>query len=592
MKMTLLIIMMLFSFSSVFASSEIKSTLHDISVVSTITPDDFYELISTYQKVFLYFYKPEDQYSKAFEPVLEEVCKKLAKEGLGYKFAKIDGLLHSTFREENYVFDPSTLLYITKNGDDIQRTVYTAQRSPKALLSYIKKKHTYKPRELVEYSKFLELVKKTSKFIIFLGDKEQHAEELNNIIQASLDSGIFNIFWTKSDEFYEKYGVEKGKQELILHVYTDGKLDNGRSFEVSTKPVNLTYNAVVQLINTYQRELVMNFDEEHIKAVLGDYTNVKKNFGFCLVLYNEKNRKFNSKEFHKLISEIAGERRRNFVFFFLSTTQKKTKELMKGLQIGTNIPALVLYPPDNETKKESDKFVLTSEKETITKERINQFLEDFLSDKLTPYTISEPVPTNPVDENGIYKIVGSTFKHVLNVVFKGKYVIVNFCASNERCSDFEERFARVTRKLNENSNLTFAKFDLLLNDLNGLENEQTPTLVFFPNVDNKIKSGRIFEGNLNTIDIIRWTAKNFKDYGYNVKVKSFEDDAEENEKEKFTPIKSKEDEHEEEFDDPPEPEEKPVEAKAEKTASFSDILDEVKNEIGTKEDDNKVKPEL
>jgi len=522
----------------------LSSTNAKESLIMELVPEQFYDLISQNQKVILNFYDTESKFSQTFNPIFEEVANQANSKNLDYKFAKINASMYEEFSETFKISDIPTIVYIHKTSDDnLIKVKYTGQKSKKALLSYLTKKKTYKARELIQYSKFLQLIKKSKKFIILLGDKSKNEELLNNLIQSSLDLGIYNIFWSNSDEFYEKYGVEKGKIEIIYHTNDNERLDKGALFELSKKPYDLSIASILHLIKVYTRPPIMEFSTLNIRNVFGDSNNL----AFGVLVFNPRSNSTDHKSVQELANSFAEEKRRELPTFYLEGPgSKKANNFMSSFAIQlADIPAFAIYQPEIDNKSE-ERYILRAINNVLTKERLYNFVDDFFNKKLTPFIISEPIPDKPTDSNGIYKIVGTNFKSIITYAAKNKHALVNFCTTNERCNEFEERFIRVKRKLQNNKNLIFGRIDSQRNEFEGLGNDATPTLVFFPDTDEKIRSGKIYDGLLTTANIIKFVAKCYKESGQSLKIEALDDDFDEDQREKFSPIKSKEDKPQEE----------------------------------------------
>ena len=368
------------------------------------------------------------------------------------------------------------------------------------------------------------------------------------------------------------------------------KLDKGSVFELATKPYDLSASSLLWLIKVYSHRALMEFNSHNIKLELGDSSKSKMPIG--IFVFDPNSSLDSRKDFVNYTELIANRYRREITFYFTKSTSKKDNSLLSNFQIQeSELPAFILFPAEErDDEADTGRYILRANNTELNESDVEMFINDFKNKKLPSFLVSEPIPEKgkEQDENGIWKLVGLTFKNFINEEAKGKHVIVNFCSDNERCNDWEERFVRVAKKLAKNKNLVFGRLDIKLNEFEGLGSDATPTVVFFPDVENiqgqKIKSGKIYDGqNMSTMSLIKFISKCYRESGQSLKIESFDDDAEENEREKFNPITPKEDEKQEPsqeseseqatnptIQEAQEPEEKKPDA------SFSEIISEVK----------------
>ena len=204
--------------------------------VIEITPKSFYDQIKKYGRLLLYFHSKKCSHCNKFSPIFDEIAKESKEANQGYGFVKIDGPENEEFADTFKMTETPSIYFVEKIEGHLLRTKYEGKRSKRAIKKYLTKKYSYRPRELTDYNAFKELVKKSKKFMIFFGDKEKNLNLLKKFISSALDNEIENIFWTKSNEFYEKYGINKGNVDVVIHFNKDSILDAGIKLNLPLNP--------------------------------------------------------------------------------------------------------------------------------------------------------------------------------------------------------------------------------------------------------------------------------------------------------------------------------------------------------------------
>ena len=145
--------------------------------------------------------------------------------------------------------------------------------------------------------------------------------------------------------------------------------------------------------------------------------------------------------------------------------------------------------------------------EELTRDSLTEFVEDYLSDNLTPYYMSEPPPRKGVGP--VRTVVGSTFSKI--VYDSSKNVVVKFCVSSlSTCQEAEVWYRRAAANYNE-KDLVFGEINVELNDvpITKMKFDELPALVFSP-------KGSKDEGDLIKIkqpdddsDLMYWLRQEF-----------------------------------------------------------------------------------
>ncbi|EMR08306.1 protein disulfide-isomerase domain [Pneumocystis murina B123] len=130
------------------------------------------------------------------------------------------------------------------------------------------------------------------------------------------------------------------------------------------------------------------------------------------------------------------------------------------------------------------KFPFDQEK-LLTKENIQQFLEDYFSQRLVPSIKSEPIPET--QEGPVTVVVAKNFREV--VIESSKDVLVEFYAPwCGHCKNLAPKYEELAKIFSSNSELSskvlIAKFDATANDVeDNLDIRGFPTILLFPAYD-------------------------------------------------------------------------------------------------------------
>lgn len=116
----------------------------------------------------------------------------------------------------------------------------------------------------------------------------------------------------------------------------------------------------------------------------------------------------------------------------------------------------------------------------------------------------------PPDKNSLYtgailNIVGSTFKDVTQNLEKDVFVscYAPWCGY---CQQFKEPLGKLAKALHHVESLVIAQIDATSNEIEGLEIDSFPTIVFFPAGDRKDQPVK-YIGNRQIPDMIHWLQK-------------------------------------------------------------------------------------
>lgn len=150
------------------------------------------------------------------------------------------------------------------------------------------------------------------------------------------------------------------------------------------------------------------------------------------------------------------------------------------------------------------KFVMKTD---FSMDNLEQFVTDFMADKLEPYLKSEELPED--NTAPVKVVVAKNFDEIVND--KEKDVLIEFYAPwCGHCKSLEPKYNELAEKLAEESGITIAKMDATANDVSKpYEVTGFPTIYYSPK--NSKDAPRRYNGGREVDDFIKYLAKESTD---------------------------------------------------------------------------------
>jgi len=111
-----------------------------------------------------------------------------------------------------------------------------------------------------------------------------------------------------------------------------------------------------------------------------------------------------------------------------------------------------------------------------TFDNLEEFIIEWKNKRLSPYYKSEPIPSGA--GGPIVKIVGKTYSNLIKDGDKDALVLFTAPWCNH-CIEFKKVYEKIAKKI-EGAHMLFGLIDYSLNEVEGVEITEYPTIMFYP----------------------------------------------------------------------------------------------------------------
>jgi protein disulfide-isomerase A1 len=214
-----------------------------------------------------------------------------------------------------------------------------------------------------------------------------------------------------------------------------------------------------------------------------------------LILFREE--KDENAQFMKVYEEAANALQGQIIFSYANITGGIQERIADFAGIKSDdLPILMAFDV-----KDMKKYASSIKPQDLNTEKIKNFIEEFKTGEMKQFLKSEAVPEK--NDGPVTIIVGKTFEKIAKDPTKD--VLVKFYAPwCGHCKRLAPTWEELGEHFKDNKDLLIAKFDATANEVDGLEIQGYPTLVFFPK-DNK--DGISYDGGRGVEDFKKWLAE-------------------------------------------------------------------------------------
>jgi protein disulfide-isomerase A1 len=407
-----------------FARAEV-----DESDVLVLTDKNFHESIKS-GLVLVEFYAPWCGHCKKLTPEWAQAATELKNAGAKASLGKVDATIETTIAEE-YAIQGFPTIILFRDG---VKSEYNGGRTAPEIVKYINKKLQPVVIESITADRVKELIPTEGKGeLLVVGHLSGNAADAFRKVATSLSERF--VFGLTSDKAVgDAHGIPEGSIALfkpfddLKNIFT-GDADKLEAF-----------------LNENELPLVDEITPNNYKKYVDRGLPI-------LWLFLDPSESAIKDELTAELGKVAPEFRQLSLVWLngVQYSQMVTKMALSG-----KLPAIAIETSDGLH------FPFDEEK-SITAAGLRPWLADWRDGKLKAKVKSEPVPENPVGEDGVYVLVGDTFKDV--VFDTEKDVFIEFYAPwCGHCKSLAPIYSELAEELKSNPKIVIAKMDSTAND--------------------------------------------------------------------------------------------------------------------------------
>lgn len=442
--------------------------------VIVLNEQNFGVAIKEFKNLLVLFFDPKSSHCQHFMPEFEKTASILKKQN--FNLAKFDSVKGEKIAKHYNINAFPKIILMKKN----ERIAYEGERKAEEIEKWMIEKTKPKIKKITS-KRELEKHKKYDKiFLVYFGNDEK---DIHEIILAERKTDNIPIYTVDSEELIkENVKPEKNETIVIFKNFDDKK-------NVFTNKI--TAKNIIKFINLYINPKVIEFSKETSHIIF-----TKRNP--ALVIFSDKKERHYGDSLN-LLNYMWPRIKSKIKLFVCDIKDPISAKLAQYCSITEkNIPKVFIVHAENENPT---KYEMTG---GINEENIMKLIGKWSKGKLKPFIRSEEVPKNNTGD--LFILVGKNFKE--EVLENDKDVLIYFVSPLcKTCKEFEPKLGELAKKLKQyNPKLLIAKMDPTVNDVDGYEIHNFPTIMLYPG-NAKDKDPLIFDFR-NNIDSLYKFLKN------------------------------------------------------------------------------------
>ena len=416
--------------------------------VLSLNEQTFGLAIREFKYLLVLFFDPECYHCQQFIPEYEKAASFLKKQN--FVLAKLDAYKAEKIAN-HYDIDAFPKVILLKKNE---RIVYEGERKAEDIEKWIKEK-TKPTFKKITSKRDLEKHKKYDKvFLVYFGNDEK---AINELILAERKMDDIPIYTADSEELIKENVKPEKNETMAIFKHFDDKKNIFKD--------KITSKNIIKFVNLYLYPKVIEFSKETSHIIF-----TKRNP--ALVIFSNKKERHYGDSLNLL--NYMWPRIKSKIKLFVCDIADPMAAVLAGYCNITekNIPKVFIVHAENENPL---KYEMTG---GINEENIMKFIWKWQKGNLKPFIRSEEVPKNNTGD--LFILVGKNFKK--EVLKNDKDVLIYFVSPwCKVCKEFEPKLGELAKKLKKyNPKLLIAKMDATLNDIEGYQIHNFPTIKFYP----------------------------------------------------------------------------------------------------------------
>lgn len=287
----------------------------------------------------------------------------------------------------------------------------------------------------------------TKLLVAYIGEKDirEHSEVYQQVASHAQVSDKFAFVHLSDKECASSYGASSTPAVLIFRKFDDSPLVFSGDWEVQK---------IVDWLSTASVPTLIDFSEDYIEPIFGQ----KKP---AIVLF--RNKEDEDSDYAKRFAEAAKELKGEILFVVSGVKDGIQSRLAEFIGVVENqLPSITLFNPADAMKK----FQFPHNVKEATLDHLKSFVQDFKSNKLSPFLKSEEIPAD--NSEPVKIVVGKNFKDI--VLNENDDVLMEYYAPwCGHCKKLAPIWDQVAADLKDVPNLVLAKMDSTANEVEGVE---------------------------------------------------------------------------------------------------------------------------
>ncbi|XP_051113375.1 protein disulfide isomerase-like 1-4 [Andrographis paniculata] len=416
--------------------------------VVVLTDRNFSSFIDDNKFVMVEFYAPWCGHCKELAPEFAAAATELKGEDV--KLAKVDATVENGLAE-NYEVQGFPTVYFFVDGEHV---TYSGHRTKDAIVTWIRKK-----------------IGPGISNITTTEDAENILTSENKVVLAFLNSlvGVDSQEFTaasKLDDSVNFYQTINPNVAKMFHLEADVNrpamvLLKKEPEKVTIFDGNFKKSEILKFVSTNKLPLVTTFSRESAPIIFE--SPIKKQ----VLLFASSN---DSQEVFQTFQEAAKLFKGKLIFVRVDIDNEAVGRPVADFFGVTDSPAVVGFAGGDDTQK----YPFSGE---IVLEKLKEFGNDFLEDKLKPIYKSDPIPES--NDGDVKIVVGNNFEDI--VLDESKDVLLEIYAPwCGHCQALEPTYNKLAKHLRSIESLVIAKMDGTTNEHPRAKADGFPTILFFP----------------------------------------------------------------------------------------------------------------